>query len=842
MNDELMDVLGRFTQQLHYSAGQVAALSGVPRRTVMNWLNGRVRRPHDWRRLVQVAAALRLNEADASELLQSAGHLAIAKLRQEVTAVSDQKLLTIWPDTSGAPFQAIADLPYFAGRDEILVELGEALRNGRSVTLHSLRGMGGVGKTALAAHIAYQLRPAFPDGVLWARLDTSDTMSILTSFAAAYGEDVSQHGDLATRATAVRRILADKQALIVLDNAQKSEQVRPLLPPTTGKTAVILTTRHDLAVSDEMRRFLLTGFASDGRDSLAVFTHFLGAAAVRRWRSALRDIADLLGHLPLAIAIAAGQLAAQVAIPDYLAQLQAAHNRLDPLIREDRSVRLSFDLSYHALSDEQKAFFAGLGAFNGDDFTIHAAAYVTNVTETDAENLLGELVHYSLAQPSQNGRFTLHPLLRAYAYESLTSDWPLRRMAVYFVDHATRHVHAYAQILPELSNLLFALETASQMPMPDVYCTGVINAYPTWNAYGLWRTAVPYLQKALKTAQDRGSQQHQAAISNCLGSSYRALGNPEQANTHHLQGLQIAYQIEDIDLIAQFLHDLGVIAGAYYGDYDKAKAYFLEALPFTRQSNDSTRTAQLYTGLANVAYEQGSWREAENYWLKAVSLLDTVGDETSPDRIRLRQNLGVVAMVRGDFDTANRHLTEALTISRELAFQELISTSLSALSQIAIVQKMYDRAETLLIEALAIARDIHKPETIAQALCHLGYSAVQSGKTKAAGRYLQEALTVTRTSNIIWLECEALFHMGDMLLGSGDLAAAHDKYAAALEIANSLGMKELKAFSLYGLAQSGDEHAVQRAQESLALLTDLGHFQAEDVRNWLQEVGKGINA
>jgi tetratricopeptide (TPR) repeat protein len=145
----------------------------------------------------------------------------------------------------------------------------------------------------------------------------------------------------------------------------------------------------------------------------------------------------------------------------------------------------------------------------------------------------------------------------------------------------------------------------------------------------------------------------------------------------------------------------------------------------------------------------------------------------------------------------------------------------------------------LLIEALAIARSINKPETIAQALCHLGYGAVQTGKLQAARRYLQEALVVTRSSNIVWLECEALLHMGDLFLEGGDSTAAREKFTASLEIADSLGMQELKAFSLYGLARSGDVHAIQYAQDSLALLTDLGHIQAEDVCQWLQEIGDG---
>lgn len=65
-------------------------------------------------------------------------------------------------------------------------------------------------------------------------------MTILSTFAEAYGKDVSSFHDVAGRATVVRNFLAGKRVLIVLDNAEKSAQVRPFAPPdhrSTGRSA-----------------------------------------------------------------------------------------------------------------------------------------------------------------------------------------------------------------------------------------------------------------------------------------------------------------------------------------------------------------------------------------------------------------------------------------------------------------------------------------------------------------------------------------------------------------------------------------------------------------------------
>src|SRR5690606_1190842 len=116
-----------------------------------------------------------------------------------------------------APFQAISDIPHFVGRRALRDELIAALLRPYHQMIYSLEGMGGTGKTALAVHLAYKLRPGLPGGVLWARVDTADPMSVLAAFAGAYKEDVSQYRDIESRSQVVRDILADKRALMVLD-------------------------------------------------------------------------------------------------------------------------------------------------------------------------------------------------------------------------------------------------------------------------------------------------------------------------------------------------------------------------------------------------------------------------------------------------------------------------------------------------------------------------------------------------------------------------------------------------------------------------------------------------
>ena len=171
-----------------YSPDKLAELSGVPRATIINWRKGRVKKPRSWHDLVKVGASMRLREAEMSALLHSVGYPSVSDLLARTEDSQEQKLLEPWAGEvrqriRQSPFQTIADLPYFVGREKELQALKDALLSGQHVMLYSLEGMGGSGKTVLAAHIAYLLRSHFPDGVLWAGLDTTDTMSILSVFA-----------------------------------------------------------------------------------------------------------------------------------------------------------------------------------------------------------------------------------------------------------------------------------------------------------------------------------------------------------------------------------------------------------------------------------------------------------------------------------------------------------------------------------------------------------------------------------------------------------------------------------------------------------------------------------
>ena len=798
------DILGRFVQRSLYSHGQLATLSGVPKNSITNWLGGRVKRPHRWQPLLQIAAALDLSAAETDALLLAAQQPALAELRQKAD-LADQSLLKPWQTERPAPFQAIADIPTFVGRQSELGILQQALRQRQSVALTSLRGMGGVGKTSLAAHLAYLLRPDFPDGVLWARVDTSDTMSILNQLAGAYGLDVSRYTTVDSRSAIVRGLLANKRALLVLDNAESSDQVTPLLPPSTGACAVLLTTRHDLAVTDGWTQLEVRPFTPDSQDALALFARFLPSDQVQQAEYPLRKMAALVGHLPLALALVAGQLARGMDLSTMYETLSRERARLDTLQRENRSVRASFDVSYAALSAEQQRFFGQLGVFGGNDFDAVAAASVTETAAVTAENLLNQLHDLSLVQASRPGRWRLHPLLRDYAREKLAITGAAEETAVSLrmAAHYLKMVETDAQtdtdgltaspalFVPEMSNLLAALAAGSGAPA-DWQARQLRAFFDIFYQQGTLSLLKPHLHQAQQAAAAAEDKETEATLFILLGRLQRwqnlETGAPYQ------QALRLALHAENPYLIVDAHKEL---CGWFWRDHDlpQAEKYGLAGLALAREIGYDVKTSELLNNLGNVYQFQGRYDEAEACFREGVALAQQSGHLRS--QVMLLQNLGCLLAVKGDYQAAKHVFAQGDRLGREHDLLTAVMGLQGDWGFYALQAGDYPQATSSFHQSLEIARRLKHSASICVRLADLGEAARRKRVYGQAEAYLQEAMTVAQEAHLgTWLPLVHL-RLAATALDQGDTAVAHAwhrQFRAGRHLLHSEYNKEVSAF------------------------------------------------
>ncbi|MFD6549098.1 BTAD domain-containing putative transcriptional regulator [Streptomyces sp. NPDC058398] len=291
-----------------------------------------------------------------------------------------------------------------------------------------ISGMAGVGKSALALHVAHGLRERFTDGQLYVNLHgATPGMTPLTAGQAlaallrdlgAEPRRIPEHPDAA--AALLRSMLAPTRTLMVLDDAAHAAQVRPLLPAGAG-CAVIVTSRSPLTALDGADRFPLAPLTDE--DSAALLRAVSGR---RDGLDGGHPLVELTGGLPLALRVVAARLAARRALtPDVLAgQLAATEGRLHHLEYDDLSVRRSLAVAHDALrasereADRDAALaLCRIGAL---DLPAYGAALVARLTGTDerrAEAALDRLVDVALLEETAYGRYAPHDLVRDFARE-----------------------------------------------------------------------------------------------------------------------------------------------------------------------------------------------------------------------------------------------------------------------------------------------------------------------------------------------------------------------------------------------------------------------------------------
>jgi DNA-binding SARP family transcriptional activator len=263
------------------------------------------------------------------------------------------------PGPPAEPCLLPPDIDDFTGREAAVTEVEGLLeaRQGTAIVISAIAGKAGVGKTALAVHVAHRLRRRFADGQLYVNLrgaeaQALDPAEVLAGFLRALGVEGGAIAEgLEERVRQYRSGLADRQLLVVLDNAASEAQVRPLLPASRGCAALITSRAH---LGGLEAAHLLTLEVLEAEQAVALLAKLAGPERVAAEPEAAQAIVQLCGRLPLAVRIAGARLAArpQWRLALLAERLADERRRLDELATGDLEVRASVALSYHGRNQQ----------------------------------------------------------------------------------------------------------------------------------------------------------------------------------------------------------------------------------------------------------------------------------------------------------------------------------------------------------------------------------------------------------------------------------------------------------------------------------------------------------
>ncbi|MFI7675697.1 BTAD domain-containing putative transcriptional regulator [Actinophytocola sp. NPDC049390] len=347
-------------------------------------------RERPWRQLM-TALHRTGRQAEALATFQRVRQLWVTELGEEPSAELRRLQRQILAPAERIVPRQLPVSPGFVGRAAELSQLGGGTT--------AIVGPAGVGKTALALHWGVVAGEKFPDGQLYADLRGFDRRpplpptEVLARFLQALGVPVPDGED--ERAARYRTTLADREMLVVLDNARDPDQVRPLLPgPSPAE--VLITSRDDmrgLVATHGVHRVTLGPLRPD--DATELLSTVLGPADAE-----FGELARLCDHLPLALRIAAANLSArpQQTVGDLVDALRGGDVLAELSVPGDPTVglRAALDLSCADLSRD-------------------TLLLLTQQEITAPVPGLDRLAARHLVTQHGSGRYTVPPLVRAYA-------------------------------------------------------------------------------------------------------------------------------------------------------------------------------------------------------------------------------------------------------------------------------------------------------------------------------------------------------------------------------------------------------------------------------------------
>ncbi|MFB9624467.1 AfsR/SARP family transcriptional regulator [Nonomuraea helvata] len=675
------------------------------------------------------------------------------------------------------PRQLPRDLLGFVGRTPEIVRLRSLLvppDDARPHPFVAISGPPGVGKSALAVHVAHLAKERFPDGQLFVGLHGAtpnvaplSTHEISSRLLRGLGTpDHAIPADADESAALWRSRLHGKRILVLLDDAAGLGQVRPFLSAPLG-VAVLVTSRESLAAGDDCVQLRL-GPLSDA-DATTMLAGLAGAGRASADLGQTMRLVRLCDGLPLALRIAGARLAdrPELSVGALTARLSDERSRLRELESGELAVRSSLASSWNTLRDSSRPadraaarMLALLGLFHVPDMTAELAAPLAGCSPAEAGHALERLSDAHLLERGGQERYHLHDLVRLFAAELPPPEGrvaPLVRVLTYAAASA---------------------RTAARISDPHrVHCS-----YPKVEGGG-----------RRFESQEEAYEWLRVEESTLLAAAFQAIDHPDDEIVRLGAAVGFAlwwYQQKGFRVPDTIAMGTRLLAA---GD----------------RLQDDVITMEAHAYIATGLHFKGDLATARQHNEQHLQLAKQLGDRFNEQRAH--GNLASVHAAREEFDDASRHALAQRKIAREISSAVGERYALQALGRAYRgLGRPYD-AMAVLEEMIAMAERAGDTMHMSVGGSLLGQVFLDLGETLRARDLLERTLTQARAVRVKTAEVACLTRLATAhrLLGSPDEASR--RAAEAIALARQMGSADWLERAVEEQEALSDQRAAPRS-------------------------------
>lgn len=560
-----------------------------------------------------------------------------------------------------SPFQAPSVVKIY-DREPDRDKLTELLFKQNASKIICIEGMAGIGKTTLAANLAYILyheKGHFEDGVLWASFDTEDIQTVLMTWAFGLGRDLSNvKGN--SRLTLFRELLENQNVLLILDNVDftstKSNQfittirdLKQLFPPFSRSRLLITTRSKDIAQQLSVAHITVNGLPEDA------------SVTMLRERTRINDadygkLATRVGHHPLALELISKYLKPDVISPD------------DVLIMLDIDSR---DILAHThiiigqlvrnLPKKYQVGFIRLAPLRSISFDSEIGRRIIQQTSSKhdwilAKQILIELISINLIEENSKGELRLHPIIADYSHKQFKTHSQSAQidlikhygeMFVLELHHFTKGDITLHEVLEDWGHIINVLDWYQYFQLNAEYVEMVMLVHHVWFALGRYDEALKYLD-TLSSMADKSSDLI-AWMNLQFGRIFLERSAYDKAREYLNLSMHAYQKLDNIAGMADVFHYQGrleleltdIRGGEGVDIWDLPEKFFMDSIQIRNNElspSNEQELARLQSEslLIDIPYHRREFARVINLAGEAIQRLEQMPQSIQRDMLRIR--------------------------------------------------------------------------------------------------------------------------------------------------------------------------------------------------------------